>query len=167
MIAPKLPLIGRIFHSTELNEQSREIYNYAGTKVLLEILTIVSLVGISTLFKAMARGADDDDWWWKFGYLTSVRLVNSFISVLDPTSLLEIIKNISTLISPLNDIINSIMILSDALGLSGHSPFEEIKSGSYKGHSRLFRNLMRITPLGNAYEDLSSSALKSRTNWYL
>jgi hypothetical protein len=80
---------------------------------------------------------------------------------------LEVIKNISTLISPLTDIINSIMILSDTLGLSGHSPFEEIKSGSYKGHSRLFKNLMRITPFGNIYEDMSPSALKSRTNWYL
>lgn len=166
-IRTKLPLIGKMFTATNIDEESREIYNYAAKKVLLEILTIVSLVGISTLFKALSRGADDDDWWQRFGYLTSVRLVNSFISVLDPTSLLEVIKNISTLISPLNDLINSIMILSDTLGLSGHSPFEEIKSGSYKGHSRLFRNLMRITPLGNAYEDLSQSALKSRTNWYL
>lgn len=166
-IRTKLPLIGKMFTATNIDEESKEIYNYAATKVLLEVLTIVTLVGISTLFKSISRGADDDDWWQRFGYLTSVRLVNSFISVLDPTSLLEIIKNISTLISPLTDIINSIMILSDTLGLSGHSPFEEIKSGSYKGHSRLFKNLMRITPLGNAYEDLSSSALKSRTNWYL
>ena len=156
-----------MFKYTEVDEESREIYNYAAKKVLLEILTIVTLVGISTLFKALAKSADDDDWWQMFGYLTSVRLVNSFISVLDPTSLLEIIKNISTLISPLNDIINSIMILSDTLGLSGHSPFEEIKSGSYKGHTRLFKNIMRIIPLGNAFEDISSSALKSRTNWYL
>lgn len=167
MIAPNLPLIGRIFKSVEVDEEAREIYNYAAKKVLLEILSIVSLVGISTLFKALSRGADDDDWWQRFGYLTSVRLVNSFISVLDPTSLLEIIKNISTLISPLNDLINAITTLSDVLGLSGHSPMEEIKSGSYKGHTRLFRNLMRMTPLGNAYEDFSPSALKSRTNWYL
>ncbi len=53
------------------------------------------------------------------------------------------------------------------IGLSGHSPFDEIQSGSYKGRTRLFRNLMRITPLGNAYEDLNSSAIKSRANWYI
>jgi hypothetical protein len=84
------------------------------------------LVGLSTLFKALAKGADDDDWWYRFGYLSSVRLVNSFISVLDPTAFLEVIKNISTLISPLNDLINTITILSDMIGLSGHSPFDEI-----------------------------------------
>ena len=80
---------------------------------------------------------------------------------------MEIIKNISTLISPLNDLLNLITTLSDMVGLSGHSPFDEIKSGSYKGRTRLFRNLMRVTPFGNAYEDFSSYALKSRANWYL
>lgn len=166
-VAHALPIIGKKFDAVEVDEEAKELYNYAIKKVLLETLSIVALVGISTLFKAMQKGADDDDWWVRFGYLTSVRLVNSFISVLDPTSLLEVIKNISTLISPLTDIMNSLLILSDMLGLSGHSPFEEIKSGSYKGRTRLFKNLMRITPFGNAYEDMSMSALKSRTNWYL
>lgn len=167
MVGQQLHLINRISNSPNLTDETRELYNYAAAKVGLEIFSIVMLVGLSTLFKAMAKGAGDDDWWERFGYLTSVRLVNSFISVLDPTSFLEIIKNISTLISPLNDLIRTITILSDMLGLSGHSPFDEIQSGSYKGRSRLFRNLMRITPLGNAYEDLTSSALKSRANWYL
>jgi hypothetical protein len=162
-----LNIIKRKADSIPATDESKELYNYAAKKVGLEILSIVVMVGISTLFKAMARGAQDDEWWVRFGYLISVRLVNSFITYLDPTALLEMIKNISTLISPLNDLINSITTLSDMLGLSGHSPFEEIKSGSYKGRSRLFRNLMRITPLGNAYEDLSSSALKSRANWYI
>lgn len=166
-ISRSLPIFGKKLDQIEVDEEAKELYDYAAKKVLLEILSIVSFVGISTIFKAMQKGADDDDWWVRFGYLTSVRLVNSFISVLDPTSLLEVIKNISTLISPLTDIINSIMILSDLLGLSGHNPLEEIKSGSYKGHSRLFKNIMRITPFGNAYEDMSISALKSRTNWYL
>jgi hypothetical protein len=167
MIGQQLHIIKRIANSPNLTDETKELYNYAASKVGLEIFSIVMLVGISTLFKAMAKGADDDDWWYRFGYLTSVRLVNSFISVLDPTAFLEVIKNISTLISPLNDLINTITILSDMIGLSGHSPFDEIQSGSYKGRSRLFRNLMRITPLGNAYEDLSSSALKSRANWYI
>lgn len=166
-VSNSLPIIGKKFDQVDVDEEAKEMYNYAAKKVLLEVLAIVTFVGISTLFKAMQRGGNDDNWWTRYGYLTSVRLVNSFISVLDPTSLLEVIKNISTLISPLTDIINSIMILSDMLGLSGHSPFEEIKSGSYKGQTRLFKNIMRITPFGNAYEDLSLSALKSRTNWYL
>lgn len=134
---------------------------------MFEILAITTFVGISTLFKALSRGADDDDWFYRFGYLSSVRLVNSFISILDPTALLEVVKNISTLISPLNDLIKLVTTLSDLLGLSGHSPLEEIKSGSYKGRTRLFRNVMRMTPFGNAYEDLWSPALKSRANWYL
>lgn len=167
MWIPKLPLIGQMFNTPTISDESRDLYNYAATKVLLEMLAVVTLVGISTLFKAMVKGADDDDWWCRFGYLTSVRLVNSFLSILDPTSLLEIVKNISTLISPLDDLMRSVSTLFDMLGLSGHSPFEEIKSGSYKGQTRLFRNLMRITPFGNLYEDISPSALKSRTNWYL
>lgn len=167
MIAPKLPLLKNKLESREVTEETRELYNYAAKKALLEILTIVTLVGISVLFKALARGADDKDWWYRFGYLSSVRLVNSFLSVLDPTGLLEIIKNISTLISPLNDLIRSVTTLADLVGLSGHSPFEEIKSGSYAHRTRLFRNLMRITPFGNLYEDLSSPALKARANWYL
>ena len=167
MIGQQLHIIKRIANSPQLTDETKELYNYAAAKVGLEIFSIIMLVGLSTLFKAMAKGADDDDWWYRFGYLSSVRLVNSFISVLDPTAFLEVIKNISTLISPLNDLINTITILSDMVGLSGHSPFDEIQSGSYKGRSRLFRNLMRITTLGNAYEDLSSSALKSRANWYI
>lgn len=167
MMGQQLHIINAAANSPSVTDETREIYNYAAAKVGLEVLSIVLLVGLSTLFKALAKGADDDDWWYRFGYLTSVRLVNSFISVLDPTAFLEVIKNISTLISPLNDLINTITILSDMVGLSGHSPFDEIQSGSYKGRSRLFRNLMRITPLGNAYEDLNSSALKSRANWYL
>lgn len=167
MVGQQLHIIKRIANSPELTDETKELYNYAAAKVGLEMLSIVMLVGLSTLFKALAKGADDDDWWYRFGYLSSVRLVNSFISVLDPTAFLEVIKNISTLISPLNDLINTITILSDMVGLSGHSPFDEIQSGSYKGRSRLFRNLMRITPLGNAYEDLNSSALKSRANWYI
>lgn len=167
MVGQQLHIIKRIANSPELTDETKELYNYAAAKVGLEILSIVMLVGLSTLFKALAKGADDDDWWYRFGYLSSVRLVNSFISVLDPTAFLEVIKNISTLISPLNDLINTITILSDMIGLSGHSPFDEIQSGSYKGRTRLFRNLMRITPLGNAYEDLNSSALKSRANWYI
>ena len=167
MVGQQLHIIKRIANSPELTDETKELYNYAAAKVGLEILSIVMLVGLSTLFKALAKGADDDDWWYRFGYLSSVRLVNSFISVLDPTAFLEVIKNISTLISPLNDLVNTITILSDMIGLSGHSPFDEIQSGSYKGRTRLFRNLMRITPLGNAYEDLNSSALKSRANWYI
>ena len=167
MVGQQLHIIKRIQNSPKLTDETKELYNYAAGKVALEMFSIVMLVGLSTLFKALAKGADDDDWWYRFGYLTSVRLVNSFISVLDPTAFLEVIKNISTLISPLNDLINTITILSDMVGLSGHSPFDEIQSGSYKGRTRLFRNLMRITPLGNAYEDLSSSALKSRANWYI
>ena len=154
-------------NAPDLTDETKELYNYAAMKVGLEVLSICLLVGISTLFKAMAKGADDDDWWVRFGYLTSVRLVNSFISVLDPTAFLEVIKNISTLISPLNDLLNLITLLSDMVGLSGHSPFDEIKSGSYKGRSRLMRDLLRITPLGNAYEDLTIPALKSRANWYI
>ena len=80
---------------------------------------------------------------------------------------MDVIKNVSTLISPLNDILNSINILFDLLGLSGHSPFEEIKTGSYRGQTRLFRNIMRLIPFGNLYEDTSTSALKVRANWYL
>lgn len=167
MIGPKLPLIKKIIDAKDVTEETRELYNYSAKKALLEVLTIVTMVGISVLFKAMAKGADDKDWWYRSGYLTSVRLVNSFLSVLDPTALLEVIKNISTLISPLTDLIRSVTTLSDLVGLSGHSPFEEIKSGSYKDRTRLFRNLMRITPFGNLYEDLSPSALKSRANWYL
>ena len=167
MMMQKLPIIKKKADSFSPNDEMKEIYNYAAGKVGLEILAIAMFVGISTLFKAMAKGADDDDWWYRFGYLTSVRLVNSFISILDPTALLEVIKNISTLISPLNDLMRCITILSDMTGLSGHSPFDEIQTGSYKGRSRLFRNLMRITPFGNAYEDFSSPALKARANWYL
>lgn len=167
MMSQHLPFIQKKTNSSNFTDETRELYNYAAGKVGLEILSICILVGLSTLLKAIAKGADDDDWWIRFGYLSSVRLVNSFISILDPTAFLEVIKNISTLISPLNDLINTITILSDMIGLSGHSPFDEIKSGSYKGRTRLFKNLMRITPFGNAYEDLVSSALKSRANWYL
>ena len=167
MMMQKLPFIKKKADSFSPNDEMKEIYNYAAGKVGLEILAIALFVGLSTLFKAMAKGADDDDWWYRFGYLTSVRLVNSFISILDPTALLEVIKNISTLISPLNDLMRCITVLSDMLGLSGHSPFDEIQTGSYKGRSRLFRNLIRLTPFGNAYADLSSPALKARANWYL
>lgn len=167
MMSQKLPFIQKKAESFSPTDESREIYNYAAGKVGLELLAIALFVGMSVLFKAMAKGADDDDWWYRFGYLTSVRLVNSFISILDPTSLIEVIKNISTLISPFNDLIRCITILSDMTGLSGHSPFDEIQTGSYKGRTRLFRNLMRITPFGNAYEDLSPSALKARANWYV
>lgn len=167
MMMQKLPIIKKKADSFSPNDEMKEIYNYAAAKVGLELLAIALFVGMSTLFKAMAKGAGDDDWWYRFGYLTSVRLVNSFISILDPTSLLEVIKNISTLISPLNDLMRCITILSDMVGLSGHSPFDEIQTGSYKGRSRLFRNLIRLTPFGNAYEDLSSPALKARANWYL
>lgn len=167
MISQQLNIIAKKENSSDFTDETKELYNYAAAKVGLEVLSIAILVGISTLFKALQKGSDDDDWWIRFGYLSSVRLVNSFISILDPTAFLEIIKNISTLISPLNDLLNLITTLSDMVGLSGHSPFDEIKSGSYKGRTRLFRNLMRITPFGNAYEDLSSPALKSRANWYL
>ena len=167
MMGQQLNIIEKKANAPDMTDETKEIYNYAASKIGLEVLSIALLVGLSTLFKAAAKGSDDDDWWYRFGYLTSVRLVNSFISILDPTSILEVVKNISTLISPLNDLIRCITILSDTLGLSGHSPFDEIQSGSYKGQTRLFRNLMRITPFGNAYEDLSSSALKSRANWYL
>lgn len=167
MMMQKLPIIKKKADSFSSSDEMKEVYNYAAGKVGLELLAIAVFVGISTLFKAMAKGADDDDWWYRFGYLTSVRLVNSFISILDPTSLLEVIKNISTLISPLNDLMRCITVLSDTIGLSGHSPFDEIQTGSYKGRSRLFRNLIRITPFGNAYEDLASPALKARANWYL
>lgn len=167
MTAQRLHVMQKKANAPDLTDETKELYNYAAMKVGLEVLSICLLVGISTLFKAMAKGADDDDWWVRFGYLTSVRLVNSFISVLDPTAFLEVIKNISTLISPLNDLLNLITLLSDMVGLSGHSPFDEIKSGSYKGRSRLMRDLLRITPLGNAYEDLTIPALKSRANWYI
>lgn len=167
MVLQDLPIINKKINSVDFTEETREFYNYAAKKVCLEILTITTLVGISTLFKALQKGAKDDDWWIRFGYLTSVRLVNSFISVLDPTSFLEVIKNISTLISPLNDLLNTVTLLSDMVGLSGHSPFDEIQSGSYKGRTRLFKNIMRLVPFGNAYEDLNTSALKSRANWYI
>ena len=147
--------------------ETKEQLDYMTKKVVLEILAIAVFAGIATLFKAISKGAKDDKWWAKYGYLTSVRLVNSFLSYLDPTSLLELIKNISTLISPLNDILKLISLLQDLIGISGHSPLEEIKSGSYKGRSRIFRNLMRVTPFGNLYEDLAIPSLTSRTNWYL
>lgn len=167
MVGQQLHIIAKKQNSPDITDETKELYNYASSKVALEVLSIAILVGLSTLLKALQKGADDDDWWIRFGYLTSVRLVNSFISILDPTAFLEVIKNISTLISPLNDLLNLITTLSDLIGLSGHSPLDVIKSGSYKGQTRLFRNLMRITPFGNAYEDMSPWALKSRANWYL
>lgn len=149
------------------NDETVELYNYMAKKVGFELLAVTAFVAIATLLKAAAKGSGDDDWFFRFGYLTSVRMVNSLLSYLDPTSLLDVIKNISTLISPINDLIRLTQTLLDILGLSGHSPFEEIKTGSYKGRTRLFRNLMRMHPLGNAYEDLAPYALKSRANWYL
>lgn len=149
------------------NEETQELYNYMAKKVGFEILAITVFVALSTLLKAATKGSDDDDWFYRFGYLTSVRMVNSLLSYLDPTSLLEVIKNISTLISPINDLIRLVQTLMDIIGLSGHSPFEEIKTGSYKGQTRIVRNLLRMHPLGNAYEDLAPYALKYRANWYL
>jgi hypothetical protein len=149
------------------NDETVELYNYMAKKVGFELLAVTAFVAIATLLKAASKGSGDDDWFFRFGYLTSVRMVNSLLSYLDPTSLLDVIKNISTLISPINDLIRLTQTLLDILGLSGHSPFEEIKTGSYKGRTRLFRNLMRMHPLGNAYEDLAPYALKSRANWYL
>lgn len=108
------------------NEETTELYNYMAKKVGFELLAVVAFVAIATALKAAAKGADDDDWFYRFGYLTSVRMVNSLLSYLDPTSLLDVIKNISTLISPINDMIRLIQTLLDILGLSGHSPFEEI-----------------------------------------
>jgi hypothetical protein len=149
------------------NDETAELYQYMANKVGLEVLAITAFVAIATLLKAAAKGADDDDWFYRFGYLTSVRMVNSLLSYLDPTSLLDVIKNISTLISPINDLMRLIQTLLDILGLSGHSPLEEIKTGSYKGRTRLFRNIFRMIPIGNAYEDLAPYALKNRANWYL
>lgn len=149
------------------NDETLDLYNYMAKKVGFELLAVVVFVALSTLFKAAAKGGGDDRWFERFGYLTSVRMVNSLLGYLDPTSLLDIIKNISTLISPLNDTIRLLQTLLDILGLSGHSPFEEIQTGSYKGQMRIVRNFLRMMPIGNAYEDLAPYALKSRANWYV
>ena len=64
-----LQIISKKEGDPEISEETRELYNYATKKIAYEVLAVVILVGLSTLFKAMAKGADDDEWWIRFGYL--------------------------------------------------------------------------------------------------
>lgn len=50
----------------------------------------------------------------------------------------------------------------DALGLTGHNPTDTVKSGAYKGSSRWFRDMMKMVPFSNLYEDVNYNTLRAK-----
>nr|UVY52155.1 MAG: hypothetical protein [Bacteriophage sp.] len=54
----------------------------------------------------------------------------------------------------------------DAMGLTGHNPTDTVKSGAYKGSSRWFRDMMKMVPFSNLYEDANYNTLRAKQNYY-
>lgn len=151
----------------ELTQQD-EMEQYATHRVIMEMSAIVLFAGIACAFASLKGGEDDDDWVANYGELLGIRLVNSLEGQLDILTAMDMIKNPTAVLSPLQDMITFILQVSELLPfLSTHSLTDQINTGAYKGDSRWFRNLCKILPIGNLYEDCSIGALKAKQTWYM
>ncbi len=135
---------------------------------LKAVSTDVAICVATTMLSMFLKMKADEDksWWVQYLYLLSLRLAEARGTTLDPTTVSDFIGSITTLQSVWDDFGTGFTYILDALGMTGHDPSDKIKTGAYKGSPRWFRDVMKMMPFSNLYEDMNYNSLRSKQNYY-
>lgn len=136
-----------------------------GLKAVTADISICVLCTVAAMF-LKAKADRDKSWWVQYLYLISLRLAEARGTNLDPTTVADFVSSITTMKSVWEDFGNGFSYILDAIGITGHDPGDIIKTGAYKGHTRRFRDGMKLVPFSNLYEDLNYNTLRSKQNYY-
>lgn len=136
-----------------------------GVKAVSADIAICAAATLASIFLKM-KADNDKSWWIQYLYLISLRLAEARGTNLDPTTVSDFVGSITTLQSVWNDFGTGFTYILDAMGLTGHNPNDTVKSGAYKGSSRWFRDIMKMVPFSNLYEDMNYNTLRSKQNYY-
>ena len=136
-----------------------------GVKAVSADIAICAAATLASIFLKM-KADNDKSWWIQYLYLISLRLAEARGTNLDPTTVSDFVGSITTLQSVWNDFGTGFTYILDAMGLTGHNPNDTVKSGAYKGSSRWFRDVMKMVPFSNLYEDMNYNTLRSKQNYY-
>lgn len=136
-----------------------------GVKAVSADIAICAAATLGSIFLKM-KADEDKSWWIQYLYLISLRLAEARGTNLDPTTVADFVGSITTLQSVWNDFGTGFTYMLDAMGLTGHNPTDTVKSGAYKGSSRWFRDMMKMVPFSNLYEDANYNTLRAKQNYY-
>lgn len=136
-----------------------------GVKAVSADIAICAAITLASVFLKM-KADRDKSWWVQYLYLISLRLAEARGTTLDPTTVMDFIGSITTMQSVWDDFGTGFTYILDAMGLTGHKPTDKIKTGAYKGSSRWFRDVMKMVPFSNLYEDMNYNTLRSKQNYY-
>ena len=136
-----------------------------GVKAVSADIAICAAATLGSIFLKM-KADEDKSWWIQYLYLVSLRLAEARGTNLDPTTVADFVGSITTLQSVWNDFGTGFTYMLDAMGLTGHNPTDTVKSGAYKGSSRWFRDMMKMIPFSNLYEDANYNTLRAKQNYY-
>lgn len=134
-------------------DELEEMEKTAVRRVSLELG--INILMFTVIAQILASWADDDRRDWikqEIAYL-AVRTRLELSTPYNPLDLLNMFQNPTAAVPYLNTVVT--------LGELMWNPSEEVQSGAYKGHTKLFKGLMKLTP-GKMYYEALDPASKRR-----
>lgn len=125
-------------------------------RVLLELGVYMFLLGFGTIIATMADDDDNKDLWaLQFSAYIYFRTVSEIGSVQAPTGVFGLVDTVQAPFIAINSI-------KDIMDVKGWS-FDEVQSGAYEGHSKLYKKLAKQSWLRHWYD---LQAIKQKSDYY-
>ena len=125
-------------------------------RIMVEFGAYMTLLGIGMAVAALADDDENEDVWiYQFMAYIYFKTTNEVGSVQAPTGIFGLVDTVQTPFVALN----SVKQIMDVKGFS----LEEVESGAYEGHSKLYKKLAKITWLKHFYGMLG---VKKKSDFY-